>query len=122
MPFVALREIRAGDQLTIDYSTMTTSDDGEEEGTPWMMQCLCGEANCRGQLTAFARLSRDLQLKMVLNRKPVTGIIPAFIVNESPHLVKELARRAPDLHERFLLALGEQRRLARRFKAEYQNN
>jgi hypothetical protein len=115
---VALRKIRAGDQLTMDYSTMTTSDDGEEEGAAWRMLCHCGQPNCRKQLTEFAALPRELQREMLLTRYPVTGVVPAFIVNESPRLVKVLKDRAPRLYDSFLSALQAQQRLARHFETE----
>ncbi|MDB5237391.1 MAG: nuclear protein [Parcubacteria group bacterium] len=40
LSLVALRDMKEGDEVTIDYSTI--------EGDPrWEMNCLCGEANCR---------------------------------------------------------------------------
>lgn len=43
---VALRTIKEGDELTIDYSTI--------EGDPlWEMKCLCGEKNCRGTIRSI---------------------------------------------------------------------
>ncbi|HZS08458.1 MAG TPA: SET domain-containing protein [Blastocatellia bacterium] len=117
---VALREIRPGDQVTIDYSTMTTSDDGEEEGVPWTMECLCGEGDCRRVLTDFTSLPRGLQIQMLLRREPVGGTVPAFIVNESPELVRELKRAAPDLAEGLMTALEKQMSLAEYFDEVYE--
>lgn len=37
---VALKKIKEGDEITIDYSTI-------EGDTRWQMKCLCGEKNCR---------------------------------------------------------------------------
>lgn len=119
---VALREIRPGDELTIDYSTMTTADDAEEIGGSWAMRCLCGQPDCRRVLTDFASLPRERQLQMVLTREPVAGIVPAFIVNESPALVRELQSRAPDLYASFQAALAAQWRLAQQFEAEYEES
>ena len=38
---VALHDLKEGEELTIDYSTI-------EGDTRWEMKCKCGEANCRG--------------------------------------------------------------------------
>lgn len=38
--FVALRDIRVGEELTIDYSVT-------EEDLNWMMKCSCGSKTCR---------------------------------------------------------------------------
>lgn len=40
---VAMREIRAGEELTFDYAMCTTSDFGN-------MKCDCGSRNCRGYI------------------------------------------------------------------------
>ncbi|MDX2042512.1 MAG: SET domain-containing protein [Acidobacteriota bacterium] len=41
---VAMREIESGEQITFDYAMCLTSDFGN-------MDCLCGAANCRKQVT-----------------------------------------------------------------------
>ncbi len=41
--FVALRDIRAGEELTYDWAM--------EENSPARTRCLCGASNCRGVLT-----------------------------------------------------------------------
>ena len=40
---VARRRIEAGEELTVDYGTMTV--------VPWEMECRCGAAGCRGVVT-----------------------------------------------------------------------
>lgn len=46
---VALRKIKEGDEITIDYSTI--------EGDPrWEMSCRCGENNCRGTIRSVQHL------------------------------------------------------------------
>jgi hypothetical protein len=40
---VARRRIDAGEELTVDYATMTVA--------PWQMECRCGAASCRGVVT-----------------------------------------------------------------------
>lgn len=110
IPLVALRDINPGDQVVIDYSTMTTGNDGEEEGVPWTMKCLCGESNCRGILTDFSHLPYNLQTAAVRLRT-----VPAFILNESPMLVEALRLRGPEVLEEYQSVLGEQFALASRF-------
>jgi uncharacterized protein len=40
---VTRRPVEAGEELTIDYATMTV--------LPWEMECSCGAASCRGVVT-----------------------------------------------------------------------
>jgi uncharacterized protein len=40
---VARRPIHAGEELTVDYATMTV--------VPWQMECRCGASSCRGVIT-----------------------------------------------------------------------
>jgi uncharacterized protein len=40
---VARRPVEAGEELTVDYATMTV--------VPWQMECSCGSARCRGVAT-----------------------------------------------------------------------
>ena len=51
--FVALRDIRAGEELTHDWA-MTDNDD-------YSMPCRCGSANCRGTLSGQDWRRRELQ-------------------------------------------------------------
>lgn len=118
VPLVASRDIRMGEEIVIDYSTMTTRDDGPETGVPWTMRCHCGVSNCRKLLTAFVHLPFELQMDMVRRRKPFSGIVPAFIVNESSDLVRKLQVNAPDLFERLQLVLKGQWSLAKYFADE----
>jgi hypothetical protein len=56
----------------------------------------------------------------MLRRTPVSGTIPAFILNETPELIAELQRVAPDLYVTFQTALASQLRLATEFAAAYE--
>ena len=38
--YVALRDIKAGEELTADYAQFSTKD--------WEMKCNCGAKNCKG--------------------------------------------------------------------------
>jgi len=53
--FVALRDVAAGEELTLDYSTI------DHDAEP--MTCRCGAATCRGTITGEDWRRRDLQLK-----------------------------------------------------------
>jgi hypothetical protein len=119
IPLVASRMIRVGEELVIDYSTMTTNNDGEEENVPWTMQCLCGANDCRRVLTSFTNLPYVLQKRMLLVREPVSGIVPAFILNENRALVEELEQLAPELFEDFQSVLEEQFILAKHLGLVY---
>jgi hypothetical protein len=46
---VALREIAPGEELSFDYATTTTRA-GIAAFPGWRFQCLCGTANCRGEV------------------------------------------------------------------------
>lgn len=51
--FVAMREIKPGEQLTCDYATLEINPD-------WGMECKCGSSNCRGQIRSIQSLSAEL--------------------------------------------------------------
>jgi SET domain len=113
IPLLACRDIRAGEEVVIDYSTMTAKDDGPKSGVPWSMKCFCGVNGCRRLLASFAALPLPLQLKILLTRQPFAGMVPAFIVSEVPELVDELRTDAPDLLQRLEEVLEKQLSLAR---------
>ena len=50
---VTRRPVQAGEELTIDYATMTV--------VPWQMECSCGAASCRGVVTGGDWRRPDLQ-------------------------------------------------------------
>ena len=65
----AIRAIRAGDEVTHDYSTLLGADD------VWTMRCNCGERGCRGTVRRF-----DALPAATLRRYLALGAIPAFIL------------------------------------------
>jgi hypothetical protein len=67
---VALRDIRRNEEILYDYST-TMSE------RRWLMQCMCGEANCRGTVGDFHDLPHDVQRRYLQ-----LGIVQSFIVVE----------------------------------------
>lgn len=54
--YVAIRDIRKGEEFTFDYSTTMDED-------CWEMDCLCGEKNCRGIVRDFKHLPAELKKK-----------------------------------------------------------
>lgn len=65
----SLRAIRAGDEVTHDYSTCLGADD------VWTMRCNCGERGCRRRIARFDRLPAP-----VLRRYVRLNAIPRFIL------------------------------------------
>lgn len=51
---VALRDIAVGEAITFDYATCMTEDD-------WTMECHCGTANCRQQVSGRDWMIQALQ-------------------------------------------------------------
>ena len=65
--FVAMRDIRAGEELTHDWAT--TDDDD------YSVKCKCGAANCRGTLTGKDWQRSDLQ-------KQYAGYFSAYLARK----------------------------------------
>lgn len=55
---VAVRDIKAGEQLFIDYSLFDDSDWEVEGGN-----CLCGSSVCRGKIMPYHQLPQDIKMK-----------------------------------------------------------
>ncbi len=60
----SVQEIKQGEEIVIDYSTILASDD------TWEMKCNCGAKGCRGVVKQFKRLPKKtrekyLELKMI---------------------------------------------------------
>lgn len=61
---VAIKDIKGGAEIFIDYSTIIAQDDS------WRMKCNCGSKNCRKMIKGFNSLPKNtknkyLDLKMV---------------------------------------------------------
>lgn len=65
---VAMKDIRSGDEITIDYSTV-------EAGSRWRMNCRCGMLGCR----KIIRSIRFLPQKVFLSYLP---FVPVFLCRE----------------------------------------
>ena len=53
----SLYVIKAGSEITFDYSTSSTDD----PKTGWSMKCNCGDPNCRKIISGFSSLTPELQ-------------------------------------------------------------
>lgn len=58
MNFVTIRNIRAGEELTWDYSTSMLE-------RHWQLSCTCGSPNCRNLITDFDRLPINIQQQYI---------------------------------------------------------
>lgn len=65
----AATPIRAGAEITFDYSTITGDDDS------WTLRCSCGQRGCRKIVRNFGSLSPRLQ-----RRYARAGMVPEFII------------------------------------------
>ncbi|MBN2159481.1 MAG: SET domain-containing protein-lysine N-methyltransferase [Spirochaetes bacterium] len=71
--YIAIRDIREGEELSFDYST-TMDEDG------WEMECLCGDPDCRGVVRDFKHLPASLQEKYIS-----LGVVMPYIVKKVRH-------------------------------------
>ncbi len=65
----AIKNIAIRKEVTIDYSTVTASDD------IWKMKCLCGSSMCRGRIGTFKALPALLKGKYIEQ-----SIVPEYIL------------------------------------------
>jgi hypothetical protein len=68
----ALQEIKAGDEISFDYSTT-------QMGGFWFMDCICGKAGCRGRIGDFKDLPVDLK-QFYIDKN---AVLPFVIADES---------------------------------------
>jgi SET domain-containing protein len=76
---VALRNIRAGDEITYDYATtMVDGDVIKALGHPvWSCRCKCGARHCAGRIDQFNRLPPRRQAFYLRN-----GYAPDFVLRK----------------------------------------
>jgi SET domain-containing protein len=66
--FIAIKNIKKGEEITWDYSTTMDEDD-------WEMDCRCGSKNCRKRIRDFKYLPKEIQQKYIK-----LGIVPKYIL------------------------------------------
>ena len=64
---LSLRTIPKDDELFFDYSTSMVDE-------PWSMECLCGDAICRGKIANFLDMPDEVQ-----QRYARAGVLPAHV-------------------------------------------
>ncbi len=75
--FVAIRDIKAGDELTFDYATC-------EDDPDWQWPCLCASDQCRGILSGFPSLTLLQQQKIYPYCRP-------YLKRKYEHIMKKAA-------------------------------
>ena len=73
LELVALRQIKAGDEIRFDYSTTMDEDH-------WTMACMCKAKNCRGVVRDFRLLPAETQQRYLQ-----LGVVQEFIVRKMNH-------------------------------------
>jgi len=81
----AIRPIRAGQELSWDYSTMQNSG-------WWEMDCRCGSSLCRHRIGDFKHLPVEIQNKYLR-----LGVVPQYIARDYPILSTTIFVSAPEL-------------------------
>jgi hypothetical protein len=64
----AVRDVKKGEEIVMDYSTILADDD------IWEMDCNCGEINCRKGIKRFSSLPTKFKKKYLKS-----GIVPGYI-------------------------------------------
>jgi hypothetical protein len=67
---VAVKDIKGGAEIFIDYSTIIAQDDS------WQMKCDCGDKNCRKIIKGFNTLPRKIR-----ERYKFLQMVPEYIIN-----------------------------------------
>ena len=74
----AIRNIKAGEEITFDYGTVLFSDDA----TPYELECECGTDKCRGKITDQDWKNPDIQTARA-------GYFPFYVAEEIEKLQKQ---------------------------------
>lgn len=67
---IAIRPIRAGEEIRFDYSTTMDEDS-------WTLECRCGASSCRERIRDFKRLPADVRQKYL-----DMGVVTPFIARQ----------------------------------------
>jgi len=113
IPFMAHVDIYPGDQITSDYSLMTSPGEGSPEGDTWTMPgCLCGVDNCRDIISDFRNMPEALQRAAVLANAAPYGRVMAHVLEHEKDLVEILKRANAVQYQKYMDTLQQQYDLA----------
>lgn len=124
IPIVAYEDIQPHTHLTIDYSTITTINEVDEDGLPWKItNCFCGEANCRGVISEFHVLDEHIKWQIVTepHHSVRYGGVFAYILNEEKTITKRLEVYSSQIYADFLDVLSQQFDFSRHFTQDNSN-
>ncbi len=69
---VALWDVKAGDEVTFDYST--SSNDTKDE---WELACVCGTSKCRKKISGYQYLDDATK-----NYYESRGVVPSYLIRK----------------------------------------
>lgn len=106
---VAYRQIARGEQLTLDYATISTVYDNSLSGIVWLMSpCLCGSPACRCEIRSFHQLPPQEQLGIALPNNSPSGKVLAHILPQIEPVVAAVREASPSLYREYLEVLHQQ--------------
>lgn len=121
LKFRAIKPIKNGDHITIDYASFSSMNCGDNPGEPYRLECACGSPNCRGKkggVTSFGTEKPDVQERLILSGQAVL----AFLVDEAmekmsdpflANLLWSLVAADPRRHDLYRRALRGQQAAGR---------
>jgi len=80
---IALQDIHAGDEITFDYSTCMLDE-------PWLLECACGSARCRGRISRFHALPPSVKARYL-----ALCVVPTFVARLERLPLERRARPRP---------------------------
>ena len=76
---VAIRDIKSGEEITIDYSLTEWSDDEDwAEYDNWTMACACGSTACRKTIREFCFLPEQMQKERIAQKRVQDFIVEKY--------------------------------------------
>ena len=74
---IAIRNIKPGEEITYDYSTVVWDDRWVKNHGAWTMKCECEEKSCRKMIGDFLTIPKSQRMEYVK-----LGVIPNFILKK----------------------------------------
>lgn len=79
----ALRDIKIGEEIFYDYSTVVGMN-APHETIDWIMRCKCGNTNCRKRIGNWQSLPKTL-----LRSYEKKGALPSFVLREMKRVYRQ---------------------------------